>query len=143
MREMRIVLGLIEQGDNYYLQLRGTDPRIGAAGMIGCFGGKIEDADEDDPRRAVLREILEEVGLSDEVEDVQDLGEVEVESDHQLEKVKVLANVFRLLLGPDVMVDPNQCEGELIKISRDKVRQNLHLMTPGTKACFEQLVLEN
>lgn len=57
MREVHIAMCLIRQEDHYLLQHRLGDAMIGAAGLIGCFGGKIED--NETPEQAVCRELYE------------------------------------------------------------------------------------
>lgn len=137
MRQMEIAIGLIEQDGKYHLQLRDGDPTIGAAGMIGCFGGKVEEGES--PGAAFWREINEEVGLEPSAEAIKKLGVVDVLSDHRLEPVRVIAHVFHILV--DRAIDVRTNEGQLITWSRDEAADNLHRMTPGTKACFEQFVI--
>lgn len=137
MREMVIALGLIEQGDNYLLQLRGKNPMIGGAGLIGCFGGKLEVGEE--PRTAIRREISEETSHLAEEADFLHLGNVEVVSDHKMETVKVFGHVFHLKLPEDLQIEAK--EGELISLARHEITNFLDKMTTGTRACFEQFVI--
>lgn len=137
MREVVIALGLIEQGDNYLLQLRGLNPQIGAAGMIGCFGGKIEN--DESPKSAVCRELAEETTLIADIENFEEIGLVRVVSDHKLEQVKVLGHGFKISVSPDMLIEAK--EGEIISIARSDIPDRLHEMTPGTRAIFEQYIL--
>ena len=136
MRELAIVLGLIKQGDNYLLQFRDGDPKIGAANMVGCFGGKIEESET--PAVAVCRELREETTLTLTEEDVSYLGKVDVVSDHNLEEVRVIAEVF--LVQIDSMVVRAR-EGSLVSLAATDAADRLGRMTPGTRAVFEQFVL--
>lgn len=92
MRQVNIAIGLIQQGDKYLLQLRDGEAKIGGAGLIGCFGGKIDKSE--DPLDTFCREVFEELGLKPNPVEVKTLGQIEVESDHNLEPVKVKGHVF-------------------------------------------------
>ena len=84
MQKLEIVLGLIEQGDEYILQLRDmNDPNAITAGLIGCFGGKQQP--DETPRAAVARELSEETSLTARPDEWQLLGKVEVSSEYLLE----------------------------------------------------------
>jgi 8-oxo-dGTP pyrophosphatase MutT (NUDIX family) len=137
MREMVIALSLIEQDDNFLLQLRGENPMIGGAGLIGCFGGKLEHGES--ALAAVCREVAEETTHRPTEEDFTVVGSVEVVSDHKLETVKVYGHVFRLLLGNDVALTAK--EGELVALPKNEIPKYLDKMTTGTRACFEQFIL--
>ena len=137
MREIVIALGLIEQGDNYLLQLRGNDPKIGAAGLIGCFGGKIEDRES--PVQAVRRELTEETNLNPTEDDFTELGVIEVVSDHQLEEVRVTGYLFKTTVNTDKSVKAK--EGQLVTIPKNKAQNYLDKMTVGTRTSFEQYIL--
>ena len=135
IRQMRVAFGFIRQGDNYLLQLRNGDPKIGGAGLIGCFGGKIDEGE--DPLTTFCREVLEEAGLKLDPKDVNKLGMVEVESDHNLEPVKVTAHVFDWKYS-DTKV-PEIREGKLILMTKQEALASLDKMTTGTRAAFEEL----
>jgi ADP-ribose pyrophosphatase YjhB (NUDIX family) len=136
MRELPIVLGLIQQGDDYLLQYREGDPSIGAVNMIGCFGGKIEDGES--PEQAVCRELNEETTLQLKPANVSKLGRVIVTSDHQLEQVKVIAHVYSVPVGS---VAVRATEGCLVVMGAGEVEENLQNMTPGTRAAFKKFIL--
>lgn len=137
MREMVIALGLIEQGDDYLLQLRGENPMIGGAGLLGCFGGKLEDGEE--PITAVCREIGEETSHQAKEVDFKHLGKVEVISDHKMEPVKVFGHVFHLILPEGAYIEAK--EGELIRLAKHEAAEFLDKMTTGTRATFEQYII--
>ena len=134
---MVIALGLIEQGDSYLLQLRGENPMIGGAGLIGCFGGKLEEGEQ--PRTAICREIGEETSHQASEEDFIPLGTVEVISDHKMETVKVFGHVFHIKLPDHVHLEAR--EGELVSLAKAEAHTFLDKMTTGTRACFEQFVI--
>ena len=138
MREMRVVMCLIEKEGKYLLQRRRADLKVGAAGMIGCFGGKIEL--DETPLQAVSREVSEETNLRPQLPELLKLGEVNVISDHNLEEVKVNIQVYHWLLNgtADVMAR----EGDLVIFSPEEAHANLNNMTPGTRACFQELVFK-
>ncbi len=136
MRKLTIALGLIQQGDKFLLQLRNGPAKIGGAGLIGCFGGKINDGE--DPLATFCREILEETSLQPKPHEVKKLGMVNVRSDHQLEPVKVTGHVFHWEFKG--VKEPKIREGELIVMTLDEAQANLDKMTTGTRAVFEELV---
>jgi len=136
MRHLDIALALIEQEGVYFLQLRGENPEIGGAGLIGCFGGKIE---QETPELAICRELCEETSLkSIEEGDVELIGRVKVQSDHKLEKVSVHAHVFRVIIASET--DIRAKEGGLVRLTPDEAKQKLDNMTTGTRAVFEELI---
>lgn len=138
MRKLIVALGLIEQGDNYLMQLRGTNPMIGGAGLIGCFGGKVEASES--PKDAACREINEETNLKLKTNDLGLLGEVSVASDHRMETIKVKAYIFEIQIGSEILIEAT--EGELVTIQKKDAHKYLDKMTTGTRACFEQFILK-
>ena len=136
MRQLQVSLGLIQKGEEYFLQLRGNDPAIGAAGLIGTFGGKIE-ADEQ-PDEAVSREIGEETSLSTKPSDFTFVRDVTVVSDYQNEKTEIVASVFRLTLSDDTSVIAK--EGELVVMTKEAALRDRHRLTPATRVVFEELI---
>lgn len=138
MRQLNIALCLIEQEGRYLMQLRDGDPKIGGAGLIGCFGGKIEDGEA--PHIAACRELSEETTHSADPEHLTYLGEVNVMSDHKLEPVQVRAHIHKLVI--DATAEIKAIEGKLVTMTLEEVKENLQRLTTGTRACFEKLVLE-
>ena len=138
MRKVEIVLGLLEQDSTYLLQHRLGHERIGAAGRIGCFGGKVEEGEL--PRSAVSREISEETTLESKPEAWELLGEVNVESDHQLEPVKVHATIFRHVLSPKTKLEAK--EGKLVRIQVQDIPSRINEFTPATRALFEEIIVK-
>lgn len=136
MRQIKVALGLIKQGDNYLLQLRGDNPAIGGAGLIGCFGGKIDD--NEDPKKTVCREIAEETTLNPIASKLQDLGRVNVKSDHKLEQVKVEAHIYKIDINKRQTVKAR--EGKILKMSLEDAKSNLDKLTPATKVVFTELL---
>lgn len=136
MREVYIAIGLIQQGDKFLLQHRNGEPKIGGAGLIGCFGGKIDQGE--DPLDTFCREVLEEVGLKPKPHEIKSLGIVQVKSDHNLEPVKVKGHVFHWQLKSTKT--PDIKEGELVSMTLREALANLDRMTTGTRAVFEELL---
>lgn len=136
MRQIHIAIGFIQQGDKFLLQLRNGEAKIGGAGLIGCFGGKIDWGE--DPLVTFCREILEETSLNPRPDEVKKLGMISVESDHMLEPVKVTGHVFHWKLKDKKM--PKVREGKLIVMSKDEAMNNLNKLTTGTRAAFVELL---
>jgi 8-oxo-dGTP pyrophosphatase MutT (NUDIX family) len=135
VRQIQVAIGLIQHGENFLLQLRNGDPKIGGAGLIGCFGGKI--AEGEDPLTTFCREVFEEAALKPHPSRVKKIGIVHVESDHNLEQVKVTGHVFHWhYKNPKI---PKIKEGELVIMSKDQAMASLDKMTTGTRAVFEEL----
>lgn len=135
MRQMKIVLAVLKQGDNYLLQKRGNIKKIGGANLIGWFGGKIED---ETPLEAICREVAEETTYVPSPKEAKYLGEVDVTSDHNLEDVVVNAKVFEFIIDPKTKVEAK--EGELATVTHDEAMKQLEQMTTGTAATFRQLL---
>jgi ADP-ribose pyrophosphatase YjhB (NUDIX family) len=137
MQELTIAMALIEQGNSYVLQRRGSNPQIGAAGLLGCFGGKVETGE--DPLHAIAREISEETNLKPPESAFVELGLVEVISDYKGEAMKIHGHSYRLSLELKILIDAY--EGELVALQKSKARDILSEMTPGTRAIFEQYII--
>lgn len=137
MREIELAMTLIEQGDTYLLQLRNTEPEKGAAGLVGCFGGRIEA--KETAYEAALRELSEETSLTSD-NALEELGNVKVVSDRDNEPVHVKASVFRLVLDPLIQVEAH--DGELVILHHTDVGNSLDKMTPATRKAFEELILK-
>ncbi len=136
MRQVHIAIGLVQQGDKYLLQLRNGEAKIGGAGLIGCFGGKIDK--NEDPLQTFCREIFEETSLQPKPHEVKKLGIVKVKSDHLLEPVKVTGHVFHWEYKDNKMPQIN--EGELVIMTLAEALSSLDKLTTGTRAVFEELI---
>lgn len=136
MRQLAVAIGLICQDGMYLLQQRGSDPKIGAAGLIGAFGGKLEEGES--PAETVCRELSEETSFTPPVDALEYVGDIDVISDHQLEEVKVHVAVFCISLPPEVEIFAK--EGRLVKITKEEATRKISQLTPATRACFEQLI---
>lgn len=134
MREVDIAMALLTQIDVYHLQERTGPKEIGAAGLIGCFGGKINDGET--PVKAIARELPEETNISARPEDFQQLDSFSVESDHQNEPVKVNVTVFGLLLPYGFQVEAK--EGKLVSWRREDIEAHEEALTPATKKFFKR-----
>jgi 8-oxo-dGTP pyrophosphatase MutT (NUDIX family) len=136
MQELTIAMALIEQGDTYLLQRRLTDSGIGA-GLLGCFGGKIEPGET--PVAAIARELSEETTLNQPKAAFSELGLVEVDYHHQGQQTAIHGYSFKLVVDSEVAVEA--LEGGIVAMKQDDIEANLSQMTPGTQALFEQFVL--
>src|SRR5689334_9278874 len=136
MRQVDIAMLLIRQGDNYLLQLRDGETKIGAAGFIGCFGGKINKGE--DPKAAVIREIMEETTLNPDHASVVEVGIVNVQSDYKNEPVKVMAHVFKVDAETSKRIKSK--EGKLIEFTAEQAKSNITRLTPATKATFKEYI---
>lgn len=135
MRQMKIVLAVLKQGDTYLLQQRGKIKKIGGANLIGWFGGKIE---EETALEAVCREVAEETTFNPDPTHAKYLGEVDVTSDHNLEHVVVNAQVYEFIIDKAVNVVAR--EGELVTMTLAEAMEHLDEMTTGTAAVFRELL---
>jgi 8-oxo-dGTP pyrophosphatase MutT (NUDIX family) len=136
MRHIHIAIGFIQQGDIYLLQLRNGAEKIGGAGLIGCFGGKIDEGE--DPVATFCREISEETSLKPHPREVKKLGMISVKSDHNLEPVQVTGHVFHWEL--ETGQEPEIREGELVIMTLAEAKSKLDKFTTGTRAAIEELL---
>jgi 8-oxo-dGTP pyrophosphatase MutT (NUDIX family) len=136
MRRLNIAIGIIQKDEKYLLQLRNGEAKIGGAGLIGCFGGKIDDGE--DPLVTFCREIFEETTLKPKPQEVKKLGVVKVKSDHNLEPVEVTGHVFHWHFRDSEI--PKITEGELVMMTHEEALASLDSFTTGTRAAFEELV---
>ena len=132
---VNIAMAALRQGDEYLLQHRNGDPSIGAAGLIGFYGGKIEDGEQ--VITAVCREIAEETSLILDPSLGREAGEVIVESDMKGQIVRVRAQVVEFVVEPGLAVESR--EGELVRMTKDQLRANRDRLTPATREYFQTL----
>ena len=132
-KKISIAMAALKQGDSYLLQLRGYDPHIGAAGLIGFFGGKLEAGET--PLMAVCREIGEETSLVLDPAQGTELGVVEVSSDMYNQMIEVHATVFQFSVDEAIQVVAK--EGELVSMTRQALTGQTDRLTPATKAWLE------
>jgi 8-oxo-dGTP pyrophosphatase MutT (NUDIX family) len=135
MRTMHISTAVIEQNGCYLLQKRRSDPSKGAAGLVATFGGQIEPGEKS--ADTCCREIGEETNLNLSPNNLTYLGSVTVESDHSLEVVKIIAEVYYVIIDPAITVQAK--EGELVMLAKTAILDEKQL-SPATKACFEELI---
>jgi 8-oxo-dGTP pyrophosphatase MutT (NUDIX family) len=136
MPELEIAICVIEQENKYLLQLRNGDPSIGAAGLFGCYGGKVEK--NENPKQAIIRELSEETNLSISLDNLSKLGEVKVESDYKNKPIIVKAYVYSTILESTKEVLSK--EGILSKVHKDKIEEYYDRMTPATLETFKKLM---
>lgn len=133
MRQMHVSIGIITHNDSYILQKRGADPKIGAAGKIGAFGGKIEP--NETPEDAVCRELAEETSLRPRPNQAAHMASYTVMADHQLEPVEVNIEAFEIVATNADEI--TAAEGEVVRILEKDIPKSLDLMTPATRYYFE------
>ncbi|HSX31569.1 MAG TPA: NUDIX domain-containing protein [Candidatus Saccharimonadales bacterium] len=133
---VQIAIAILRQGNLYLLQQRSGEAEIGAAGLAGWFGGKIDGAEG--ALRAIVREIGEETNLLLAPESFRYMGTVEVDSDMKLQPVRIVAQVFAADVpsGKTVLAK----EGALVAMTREEMHANLHTLTPATRAAIERLM---
>jgi 8-oxo-dGTP pyrophosphatase MutT (NUDIX family) len=136
MRQVHIAIGFIQQGDKFLLQFRDGHAKIGGAGLIGNFGGKIDEGE--DPLLTFCREVAEEANLNPEPREVKKLGMINVQSDHQLEPVEVIGHVYHWELKDSAK--PRIREGKLVILTKSQALKNLDKLTTGTRAAFVELL---
>ncbi len=136
MSELEIAICVIEQESNYLFQFRNGDPSIGAVGLFGCYGGKVEK--NENPIQAIIRELSEETNISLNLESLSKLGEVTVESDYKNKPIIVKAYVFLTILDSKHKVISK--EGKLFAIHKDKIKEYYDKMTPATSETFKKLM---
>ena len=133
MRELSISIGVIHQGRRYVLQRRIDDPRIGAAGLIGAFGGKIDPGET--AEMAVSRELSEETTLRLGDMTYRRVMKYDVVSDDQQEVVKVHVEAFDIDVQETVEIRAK--EGTIVYLNEQNAREMLGDMTPATRYYFE------
>lgn len=138
MRQLNVAVVFIVKEGIYFLQLRDKDPHKGAAGLIGCFGGKIEPGE--DALHAAHRELQEETSLRILSSRLMPLGAITVVSDYKLETMNVHITAFLLELESNEAI--TAAEGEIIELSKRKALALAEKLTPGTLACFKALIKE-
>jgi 8-oxo-dGTP pyrophosphatase MutT (NUDIX family) len=136
MKKLDIVQCVIEQSDLYFLQIRGSEPKIGAAGLIGCFGGGIKPGEK--PLDAMLRELSEETNLDLMPDDLEFIGKVKAESDKNNEPVVINSEVFFTQVHGITRIEAK--DGTLFPIHKGRVDEYRDKMTPATREVFKQLI---
>lgn len=138
MEQVEVSIVFIRQGDTYLLQRRPNIDNIGAAGLIGAFGGRVERGES--AVEAVSRELSEETSLELSTDNFNYLGIVEVVAYRQHLPMKVTANVFETTLQPDMVVTAK--EGDLVRLTRREAKNRSSQLTPATRTAFERLIKE-
>lgn len=129
---------IIRRGDTFILQRRPLDPNIGAAGLIGCFGGKKEKDESDEA--AAYRELLEELDIHTDHSTIKltYMTHVSVESDYQQSVAIVNAAIFELIL--EESTDVQAKEGELVVMTLEDIKRDIASLTPATREAFNYLI---
>lgn len=129
---------IIKRGGTFILQRRPLDPNIGAAGLIGCFGGKKEQGESDEA--AAHRELLEELDIHVDHTflKLRYMTHVSVESDYQQSVATIHAAIFELILEESVEVQAK--EGELAEMTLASIKKDNASLTPATREAFNYLI---
>lgn len=138
MNSIEVAIVFILKEGKYLLQLRGSDPYKGAAGLIGGFGGKIELGET--AIQAVKRELEEETTLRVSPKRLKELGDATVVSDYQLEPTEVHLVAFLLQLKSDETFAAT--EGSIVELTKAEAIAQSETITPGTLACFKKVIKE-
>ena len=136
MREINVAMAFLCQIDRYHFQLRTGPETIGAVGLIGCFGGRINSGETAD--EAVSREVAEETNISAMPDSFHFLGSVNVVSDRDQEDVAIRAKVFKILLPLQAHVVARQ--GALVTLHANELIPQIDKFTPATRAAIEELL---
>lgn len=134
-KNIEIAMAVLRQGDSFMMQQRGFDKNIGAAGMIGFFGGKLEPGES--PLQAVCREIGEETSLVLDPETGTFQGEVDVPSDMYNQTIKVHANVFDFAVPEGI--EATASDGDLILMTAQELAEARSRLTPATAAWLDHI----
>jgi len=138
MQCLYVAIVFLAKDGTYLLQLRDADPRKGAAGLIGGFGGKIESGET--ALAAAHRELQEETSLRIDAERLKEMGMVTAVSDYKRKPVEVHITAFLLPLHSGETVTAT--EGSIVELSRAEALAQATTLTPGTHACFEIVIKE-
>jgi ADP-ribose pyrophosphatase YjhB (NUDIX family) len=133
---VEISIIVVEAPSGYVLQFRDGPKKIGATGLIGCLGGKIEKWES--ARQAALRELAEESNIISSDEQMSHLGSVIVESDMNHKVVTVHAEVFFTKVTDAENISLS--EGKKVVLNPSEIAQRLHELTPATRAVFTKLI---
>lgn len=137
MQELDISLVIIRQGDEFLLQNRDHNPQ-GAADMIGAYGGKIDKTDAS-PLDGACREVEEETSLRPKREDLGFLGKISVICDYKGSPAQINGWSYIMDIATDQEVESR--EGTLVRMTKEQAEASLRTFTPGTRACFEQYII--
>ncbi|HSX53509.1 MAG TPA: NUDIX domain-containing protein [Patescibacteria group bacterium] len=138
MLELKIAITLIEQGNNFVLQQRDNAKHKGAAGMIGCFGGQLEG--QETSQEAALRELTEETSLKPNIDELERIGKLEVNSDKDEATVRVKVDAFRLMVDDNVRIEA--VDGSLVVLPTEQAASYVPQMTPATQALFKEFIFK-
>lgn len=135
MQELYVASVALKRNNTYFMQYRDGNPSIGAVGLVGFFGGKVEPGEV--PEVAARRELSEETDLVFASADrLEEIDTVEVISDYKQEPATVHMTIFGfdLPLGAQI----NAKEGKITAMTKDEALANLDKLTPATRAYFEK-----
>jgi 8-oxo-dGTP pyrophosphatase MutT (NUDIX family) len=138
MRSIRIATALINQGESYLFQRRNAPGQLGALGLVGSYGGKIEPGET--AVQTLIRELSEETSLNLDVSEVWPLNKFTVTSEVDGTPVKIIADGFMARIAETVTFE--SFEGDLVRLHASELPSSLGTMTPATRACVEYFLIE-
>ena len=133
-KKIEVAVGVIHTPNGYILQRRPSEKSIGAAGLIGCFGGKIKG--NETKEAAVIRELAEETYLTYKKGELEYMGHVTVMSDRDNKPVEVKAHAF----SGSAMNQVACKEGTLVVLTYEQIMSRTNELTPATLAIFQDLI---
>lgn len=138
MKTLEVSMTIIKRGDTFVLQRRQVDPNIGASGLIGCFGGKIEQGETAED--AAYRELFEELDIQTDHDSIKlkHIDDITVESDYQMSSITANVAVFYLEIANDVTLQAK--EGDIEELTLEEVKRDVHLFSPATREAFKNLI---
>ncbi len=137
LQHFDIVMVILQQGSLYHLQLRNGKGQSGALGLVGCFGGEIENGET--PQEAACRELAEESTVELSPESIRQVGEVNVVSEKYGKPATVHCHVYHARINDEVKVAAR--EGELVTASLTELIARTDL-SPALTAAIQLLEKE-
>ncbi len=138
MRTVTIAMADIIQGDKHIMQRRDHDPRKAAAGLIGFFGGQVEE--NESPEQTVVRELGEEMVIDVGTGSLTEVGPFETGMDHDGESLKIEGDCYRLEMPPGALMSAK--EGSIVEMTNEELTHRIHELSPATRAVVQQYYME-
>ena len=130
MARVTIAMADIVQEGMHFLQHRSHAPNKPAANLIGFFGGKVEEEDNESFLEAIAREIGEETTLEPQLSDFTRLGTFATELVHNDKVIVIEGECFRIEVPPGVIIDSR--EGDIVRIPNGQLPRYVEVMSPAT-----------
>ena len=134
MREIRIAMADIVQDDTHILQLRNHDPNKAAAGLIGFFGGQLEEGESSE--QALHRELGEETTADPRLGSLTKIGPFAVTMEHDGETLEIVGDCYRLQMPLGTVVEAK--EGSIVTMTDAELLSRTDEMSPATKEAIRR-----